>query len=162
MFCQNHSIHLISDEIYGLSVFETGNLAAIPFTSVLSFDPAGLIDPDYLHVFYGMSKVQIAIGRPSGLLTLRERTLVQLDSDWAVSLHATKSSCERSAQFRKMFLHPRSFSITTDSSAVTLHGHLTCPVRQPLPCSKMLSGLQGSSISISSVWGRTIASRGKS
>lgn len=55
-FCQKHSIHLISDEIYGLSVFETGN-SAIPFTSVLSFDPAGLIDPDYLHVFYGMSKV---------------------------------------------------------------------------------------------------------
>lgn len=55
--CQRHSIHLISDEIYALSVFDTGDPAAIPFTSVLSFDPAGLIDPDYLHVFYGMSKV---------------------------------------------------------------------------------------------------------
>lgn len=56
-FCQTHSIHLISDEIYGLSVFDSGDSAAIPFTSVLSIDSAGLIDPDYLHVFYGMSKV---------------------------------------------------------------------------------------------------------
>lgn len=57
IFCQKHGIHLVSDEIYGLSVFDTGDSAAIPFTSVLSFAPAGLIDPDYLHVFYGMSKV---------------------------------------------------------------------------------------------------------
>ena len=56
-FCQQHGIHLISDEIYGLCVFDTDDPAAIPFTSVLSLDPAGLIDPDYLHVFYGMSKV---------------------------------------------------------------------------------------------------------
>lgn len=56
-FCHKHRIHLISDEIYGLSVFDTGDSAAIPFTSVLSIDLTGLIDPDYLHVFYGMSKV---------------------------------------------------------------------------------------------------------
>lgn len=60
-FCQTYSIHLISDEIYALCVFDSGDSAAIPFTSVLSLDSAGLIDPDYLHVFYGMSKVGNAI-----------------------------------------------------------------------------------------------------
>lgn len=55
--CQKHHIHLISDEIYALSVFDTGNPDAVPFTSVLSFDATGLIDDDLLHVLYGMSKV---------------------------------------------------------------------------------------------------------
>jgi 1-aminocyclopropane-1-carboxylate synthase len=56
-FCQRHRIHLISDELYALSVFDTEDADAIPFTSVLSFDTTELIDPDYLHVLYGMSKV---------------------------------------------------------------------------------------------------------
>lgn len=56
-FCQEHHIHLISDEIYGLSVFDTNDSAAVPFTSVLSIDPNQLIDLTHLHVFYGMSKV---------------------------------------------------------------------------------------------------------
>lgn len=56
-FCQEHRIHLISDEIYGLSVFDTNDSAAVPFTSVLSIDPTELIDSTLLHVFYGMSKV---------------------------------------------------------------------------------------------------------
>lgn len=56
-FCQEHHIHLISDEIYGLSVFDINDSAAVPFTSVLSIDPTELIDLNLLHVFYGMSKV---------------------------------------------------------------------------------------------------------
>lgn len=56
-FCQEHRIHLISDEIYGLSVFDANYSAAISFTSVLSIDPTELIDLLLLHVFYGMSKV---------------------------------------------------------------------------------------------------------
>lgn len=48
---------MISDEIYGLSVFDTNDLPAVPFTSVLSIDPTELIDLNLLHVFYGMSKV---------------------------------------------------------------------------------------------------------
>lgn len=56
-FCQKHRIHLISDEIYALSVFDTGNADAIPFTSVLSIDTTDVIDNNYLHVLYGMSKV---------------------------------------------------------------------------------------------------------
>lgn len=56
-FCQKHHIHFISDEVYALSVYDTGNADAAPFTSVLSFDTTDLIDNDHLHVFYGMSKV---------------------------------------------------------------------------------------------------------
>lgn len=60
--CQEHRIHLISDEIYGLSVFDTKYSTAISFTSVLSIDPLELIDLTLLHVFYGMSKVYLISG----------------------------------------------------------------------------------------------------
>lgn len=50
-FCQEHDLHLISDEIYALSVFKTLNNAdAVGFHSALSIDPTGLIDPNRLHI----------------------------------------------------------------------------------------------------------------
>lgn len=55
--CQKHKIHLISDEVYALSIFDSGDSNALPFTSVLAIDSTDLIRPDYLHVLYGMSKV---------------------------------------------------------------------------------------------------------
>jgi len=55
--CEKHSIHLISDEVYGLSVFVVEGEERVPFTSVLSIDPTGLLRTDQLHVMYGMSKV---------------------------------------------------------------------------------------------------------
>jgi aspartate/methionine/tyrosine aminotransferase len=57
--CQKYQMHLISDEIYALSVFENKvdkDAAAIPFESVLSIDPEGIIDPSLVHVLWGMSK----------------------------------------------------------------------------------------------------------
>ena len=57
--CQKYQIHLISDEIYALSVFKNEEAAdAAPFTSILSIDPAGIIDPSLVHVIWGMSKVE--------------------------------------------------------------------------------------------------------
>ena len=57
-FCQKHQIHLISDEIYGLSVWNNDEAPdAPPFVSVLSIDPMGIIDRSLLHVLWGMSKV---------------------------------------------------------------------------------------------------------
>lgn len=56
-FCEKYNLHLISDEIYALSVFPTEGEQRTPFTSVLSFDPKGLLNPDRIHVLYGMSKV---------------------------------------------------------------------------------------------------------
>lgn len=56
-FCQQNKIHMISDEVYALTVYDTGIPDLPKFTSVLSIDPKGLIDVERLHVFYGMSKV---------------------------------------------------------------------------------------------------------
>lgn len=57
--CQKHQIHFISDEIYALSVWENTVDTGIqfePFTSCLSIDLAGIIDPSRVHVVWGMSK----------------------------------------------------------------------------------------------------------
>ncbi|KAJ6445110.1 ACC synthase [Purpureocillium lavendulum] len=57
--CQEHKIHLVSDEIYALSVFENAfdtEPAPVPFESALSIDVNGIIDPELVHVIWGMSK----------------------------------------------------------------------------------------------------------
>lgn len=57
--CQKYQIHLVSDEIYALSVFDNKvdeGAAATPFESILSIDPEGIIDPRLVHVLWGMSK----------------------------------------------------------------------------------------------------------
>ncbi|CAG7918391.1 unnamed protein product [Penicillium olsonii] len=57
--CQKYQVHLISDEIYALSIFENtvdDHPAPVPFESALSIDPAGIIDPGLVHVLWGMSK----------------------------------------------------------------------------------------------------------
>lgn len=58
-FCNKHQIHLISDEIYALCVFDSGNPYAPLFTSVLSLATPDLIDPNLVHVLYGFSKVSL-------------------------------------------------------------------------------------------------------
>ncbi|WYZ38183.1 hypothetical protein EsH8_III_000097 [Colletotrichum jinshuiense] len=79
-FCNAHRIHLVSDEIYGLSVFSSPSSSSqgeqLPgFTSVLSIDPAGVIDPDLLHVEYGLAKDFAAAGLRLGALVSRNRAL---------------------------------------------------------------------------------------
>jgi aspartate/methionine/tyrosine aminotransferase len=60
-FCQKHSLHLISDEVYALSVWENPEAPNAPgFTSALAIDPDGLIDRDLIHVLWGMGKVRIS------------------------------------------------------------------------------------------------------
>ena len=70
-FCQRNSIHLISDEVYALSVYPSRFAPDAPiFASILSVDPANLIDVDRIHVFYGFSKdFGAAGGRPGSLIT---------------------------------------------------------------------------------------------
>ena len=49
---QRYKIHLISDEIYALSVWENSEHPnAVKFTSVLSIDLKNTIDPDLVHVY---------------------------------------------------------------------------------------------------------------
>ncbi|KAI2616791.1 acc synthase [Hypoxylon sp. NC1633] len=55
-FCASRGIHLISDEIYALSVYERDDRPSEKFTSVMAIDPTGIIDPAQVHVLYGMSK----------------------------------------------------------------------------------------------------------
>lgn len=57
--CQRYKIHLLSDEIYALSIFKNtvdSSPPPAPFESVLSIDPTDIIDPSLIHVLWGMSK----------------------------------------------------------------------------------------------------------
>jgi 1-aminocyclopropane-1-carboxylate synthase len=72
-FCQKHKIHFISDEIYALSVFDSKESGAHPFTSVFSVEQH--IDPDRLHVIYGFSKDYGAPGLRLGALITRSEAL---------------------------------------------------------------------------------------
>ncbi|BFZ63142.1 hypothetical protein YB2330_004262 [Saitoella coloradoensis] len=77
--CQEYDLHLVSDEIYALSVFPTKeNPNPTPFTSVLSIDPNGLISPWRMHVVHGMSKDFGANGlRAGALITQHNETLLK-------------------------------------------------------------------------------------
>ncbi|KAE8423675.1 pyridoxal phosphate-dependent transferase [Aspergillus pseudocaelatus] len=67
--CGELGIHLISDELYALSVWENPELEnAVPFKSVLSLDVESLMDPKKLHVIWGMSKDFGATGLRIGFL----------------------------------------------------------------------------------------------
>ncbi|KAJ5927858.1 hypothetical protein N7466_006814 [Penicillium verhagenii] len=54
--CASKNFHLVSDEIYGLSIYKRHDRPSETFTSVRSIDFAGLISPNLVHVLYGMSK----------------------------------------------------------------------------------------------------------
>lgn len=56
--CGKLGLHLLVDEIYALSVFENCEMEdAAPFTSILSLNAEGLMDPRRIHVQWGLSKV---------------------------------------------------------------------------------------------------------
>jgi aspartate/methionine/tyrosine aminotransferase len=70
--CEKYDIHLISDEIYALSVWENtiDDLKTTPtgFESVLSIKLDGIIDPARVHVLWGTSKDFGANGLRLGVL----------------------------------------------------------------------------------------------
>lgn len=87
--CQKYRIHLISDEIYALSVFENPEAPDAPgFVSILSIDTRNIIDPHLVHVLWGMSKVRIGAGLGCCLNPKKAnpfgRILAQMDSGLAV------------------------------------------------------------------------------
>lgn len=57
--CASKGIHLVSDEIYALSVYKRYDRPSETFISVRSIDFTGVINPDQVHVLYGMSKVDL-------------------------------------------------------------------------------------------------------
>jgi 1-aminocyclopropane-1-carboxylate synthase len=85
-FCQKHRIHFISDEIYGCSVFDAGDTEAVPFSSALSIDFAGVIDSDLVHVTYGMSKDFAVGGLMIGAIVSRCKPVLQAVQS-AIPLH---------------------------------------------------------------------------
>lgn len=76
-FCQKHRLHLLSDEIYASSVFDSGEEDATPFTSVLSIDSKDLIDPELLHVTYGLSKDFGVAGLRVGAIVTRSQPVLR-------------------------------------------------------------------------------------
>lgn len=68
-FCGKYGLHLVSDEVYAVSVYEE----RAKFTSVISFDCSEYIAPEYVHVMYGLSKDFAAGGlRVGGLYTVNQ------------------------------------------------------------------------------------------
>lgn len=57
-FCHERGIHMISDEIYGLTEYEAPDVEEkVPFTSALSLDLPAIGCPDaQVHVVWGTSK----------------------------------------------------------------------------------------------------------
>lgn len=80
-FCSKHKLHLISDEIYACSVFDSGEPDAVPFTSVLSLDTDQYIDPQYLHVSYGLSKTFAVASMNVGSIISHNTALLAAMSD---------------------------------------------------------------------------------
>lgn len=72
--CSSKGIHLISDEIYALSVYNRCDRPSERFISVRSIDLTDIIDPAQVHILYGMSKVKLG-GR--GISRKNNRTNTQ-------------------------------------------------------------------------------------
>ncbi|CAI7624278.1 unnamed protein product [Penicillium pancosmium] len=67
--CERHKLHLISDEIYALSVWESPDLPdPVSFKSILSINAAQIMDPSRVHVVWGLSKDFGATGLRIGCL----------------------------------------------------------------------------------------------
>lgn len=74
--CQKYKIHLLADEIYALSVYDVPNdPKATKFQSIFSLDTDQYINPNYLHLLYGMSKDTAAGGLRMGCFYSRNEDL---------------------------------------------------------------------------------------
>ncbi|QGI78614.1 hypothetical protein CEK25_005343 [Fusarium fujikuroi] len=77
-FCQKHNLHLISDEVYALSVWKNPEAPGAPdFTSALAVNSDGLIDRDLLHVLWGMGKDFGSCGLRIGCLISRNEAFLR-------------------------------------------------------------------------------------
>ncbi|KAK3651451.1 hypothetical protein LTR56_005593 [Elasticomyces elasticus] len=75
-FCEKHSLHYLSDEIYANSVFVNHQYPkATSFHSVLSIDLNEVIRPNLVHVLYGAAKDFCANGLRLGALHTRSTAL---------------------------------------------------------------------------------------
>lgn len=79
-FCEKHNLHLISDEIYALSLFPSSDVPnPEPFVSTLSYDLEAMgVNPSRLHVLYGMSKDFNANGFRAGVIVSQYNPLLMM------------------------------------------------------------------------------------
>ncbi|KAJ5592291.1 Pyridoxal phosphate-dependent transferase major region subdomain 2 [Penicillium hordei] len=90
--CSRNGLHLISDEIYALSVWDNPRLPdAAGFKSVLSINLKGIIDPSLVHTVWGLSKDFGATGLRIGCLVSQSNKLL-LEAAEGISLYNIPSS----------------------------------------------------------------------
>ena len=88
--CAKYQIHLVSDEIYALSVWENKEEQDIvPFTSILSINLEGLIQPGLVHVLWGMSKDFGANGVRLGSIITRNKAFKEAMNSVAIYSYAS-------------------------------------------------------------------------
>lgn len=78
-FCQRHRIHIISDEIYALSVWSAAGhdgIVSAPFESCLSLATNDIIDLELVHVVWGISKDFGANGFRVGAIISQHNSLL--------------------------------------------------------------------------------------
>lgn len=75
--CDKYKIHLLMDEIYALSVFDIPDPKATRFKSISTFDTDKYINPNNLHLLYGLSKDNAAGGMRLGCLYTKNADLRQ-------------------------------------------------------------------------------------
>ncbi|KAL8673111.1 MAG: hypothetical protein Q9168_002466 [Polycauliona sp. 1 TL-2023] len=92
--CAAKGIHLISDEIYALSVYSRNDRPSETFTSIRAVDFSGIIDPRQVHVLYGMSKDYGAAGLRLGCIVTQNidfskatRAICRFSSPSQFSMH---------------------------------------------------------------------------
>lgn len=72
-FCGQHNPHLICDEVFAMSVYGSPDISeAVQFKSALAFNFDDKINPQNIHVAYGMSKDFCATGFRLGVLSRNE------------------------------------------------------------------------------------------
>ncbi|KAI0420287.1 PLP-dependent transferase [Xylaria grammica] len=120
--CARKGIHLISDEIYALSVYGRADRAPEAFTSVRSIDFSGLIDAAQVHVLYGMSKDFSAAGTRLGCVVSQNRDFT--DAVRAICRFASPS--QFSMQIAASLLEDQDYirSFLATSRARLLHNRL--------------------------------------
>jgi aspartate/methionine/tyrosine aminotransferase len=92
--CQKYRIHFVSDEIYGLTVWENKHdkdPSPIPFTSILSIPLDGIIEPFLVHALWGMSKDFGANGLRVGFI-ISQHNQAFVKSLVEVALYSSASS----------------------------------------------------------------------
>ncbi|KAF2677054.1 ACC synthase [Lentithecium fluviatile CBS 122367] len=98
--CQTYRIHLISDEIYALSVWENAvdelDTPPTPFESALSIDTTDIIDPSLVHVLWGFSKDFGANGIRLGMIVSQANPPLILAMQ-TCSLYSSPSSLTENA-----------------------------------------------------------------